>query len=92
MGFDINSSSNKPVIRETASTHDGGAGNLGYFEQGGEHKEKKHKEDSIFSHEDEIDSFVKGHEEIEPEEDFSISKLIATVIFNIKEWFKKLVK
>ena len=90
MGFDINSASHKPVIREASSAQDGGAGNLGYFEQDG-HKEKKHKEDSIFAHEDEKDSFVKHSDENSTEEEFSISKLIAQVIFNIKRWFKKLI-
>ena len=92
MGFEINSASNKPVIRESASAQDGGAGNLGYFENGGEHKDKKHKEDSIFAHEEDQDSFTKTGGEKLPEEDFSISKIIAEIIFAIKEWFKKLIQ
>ncbi len=90
MGFDINSASHKPVIRETASAQDGGGGNLGYFEQG-EHKEKKHKEDSIFAHEEEKDRFVKESDKNLLDEGFSISKLIAEIIFSIREWFKKLL-
>lgn len=84
MGFDVNF--NKPVIQETQSLHDGGAGNLGYFEQ--EKKKKEDKDKSIFTEAKEKDSFEKHGESID-DENFSISKLIAEIIFAIKEWFKK---
>lgn len=89
MGFDVNPPANKPIIREAATMqNDGGAGNLGYFESGGQ-KEKKENQSSIFSAE-ETDSFKKEGEADEFEEDFSISKLIANMIFSIKEWLRKL--
>lgn len=92
MGFDINPPSNKPVIREAASMqNDGGGGNLGYFE-GEERRKKERQPESIFGHEPEVDSFKKEGEVEEQTEDFSISKLIANIVFSIKEWFKKLVK
>lgn len=93
MGFEINHSSQKPVIREAASTRDGGAGNLGYFEQG--HGEKKHKEEeNIFSHEENhSDSFIHESDiDKEIEESFSFSKLIAEIIFSVREWFRKLIR
>ena len=92
MGFDINPPSNKPIIREAASMqNDGGAGNLGYFENEGK-KEKKHAPESIFSTEQESDTFVKGSEEMESNDGFSISNFIAKIIFAVKEWFKKIKK
>lgn len=91
MSFDINSPSNKPIIRETASMqNDGGSGNLGYFER--ENSEKKHKAESIFSNEKESDTFSKEGDSKEENEEFSISKWIAGIIFAVKEWFKKLIK
>ena len=90
MGFEVNPPSNKPVIREAASMqNDGGAGNLGYFENEGKRKEKERQE-SIFSHEPEADTFKKEGETDIKKEDFSISKLIANIIFSIREWFKKI--
>lgn len=83
MGFDVNF--NKPVIQETQSLQDGGAGNLGYFEQ---EEKKKKKEKSIFDDAKEKDSFEK-HGEEDCSESFSISKLIAQIILTIKDWFKK---
>lgn len=92
MGFEVNPPSNKPIIREAASMqNDGGAGNLGYFENEGKRKEKDQQE-SIFSHGLEADTFGKEGEEKFEKEDFSISKLIANVIFSVKEWFKGLLK
>jgi len=87
MGFDVNFN-NKPIIKEAQTTQDGGAGNLGYFERE-EEKKKNEQGKSIFS--DESDSFQKHNEQIEETDDFSISKLIAQIIFSIKEWFKKLL-
>lgn len=83
MGFEINGGFNKPVIKESQQAQDGGAGNLGYFEQ--ERKKKEH-EKSIFS---ETDSFEKKDAEEEISDDFSISKFIAEMILTVKEWFKK---
>lgn len=85
MGFDVNFN-NKPVIKGAQSTHDGGAGNLGYFER--QEKENKSKNSSIFG-ETEGDSFNKGDLLDDDSDDFSISKLIAQLILSIKDWFKK---
>jgi len=90
MGFGVTPSNNKPVIREAASMHnDGGAGNLGYFEQG-ENKEKKHSEESIFSKDTSVDSFEKESDNVNNGEEFSISKFIANIIFSIKSLFKRI--
>ena len=44
-GFDVNVLSTKPVIREAASMqNDGGAGNLGYMQQGESEQEEKNYE------------------------------------------------
>lgn len=77
----------KPVIQESQSTKDGGAGNLGYFERE-EEKKKKNKEKSIFG-EAEEDTFKKHDETEKNSNDFSISKLIAQIIFAVKDWLKK---
>lgn len=91
MGFDVNFN-NKPVIREAQSMqNDGGAGNLGYFEQGEQEKEKEKDAKSVFpeGHGDVTDSFQhEGDKNFEEEDDFSIPKLIAQVIL----WFKDLKK
>jgi hypothetical protein len=87
MGFDVNFS-NKPIIKESQSAQDGGAGNLGYFEQGEKEKEKE-KNSSIFSKE-EPDSFKKHSDNENHSDEFSISKLIAEIIMAIKDWFKKI--
>lgn len=85
MGFDVNF--NKPIIQETQSLQDGGAGNLGYFEQG--EKNKKDKDKSIFAEAKEKDTFEKNGETDGDSEGFSITKLIAQIILAIKDWFKK---
>lgn len=90
MGFDVNFT-NKPVIQGAQSSQDGGAGNLGYFEQEKDEKAKKDANSSIFSKAQEADSFKKS-DASDFDENFSISKLIAEIIFNIKEWFKKLFR
>ena len=91
MGFDVTPPSNKPVIREAANMqNDGGAGNLGYFEQDG-NKDKKKFEESIFSAEKDGDTFKKEGELYSDSDGFSIAKLIADIIFAVKEWFKKIV-
>lgn len=88
MGFDVNFNS-KPIIKEAQAMHDGGAGNLGYFEHG-EKEEKSKKEDnsSIFNSQ-ESDSFKKSGID-ESDETFSFSKFIAEIIFNVKSWFKNI--
>ena len=86
MGFDFNPINSKPIIRETASVNDGGAGNLGYFQQ------ERSKDGSIFKIQDDNaeDTFEKdGIEEVES---FSLSKLIAKIIFSIREFIRKLLK
>lgn len=87
MGFDVNF--NKPVIKETQAMQDGGAGNLGYFEQ--EKKKKEDKDKSIFSEAKgkEKDSFEKHDDNEDSSFDFSISKIIAQIILAIKDWLKK---
>lgn len=88
MGFEINRSVNKPVIKESQQTHDGGAGNTGYFEQERKHHEQ---EKSIFDDQKKIDCFEKEGDQQEESEDFSISKLIAQIILAVKDWFKKII-
>ena len=88
MGFEINGGFNKPVIKESQQAHDGGAGNLGYFEQG--EKDKKEKDKSIFSDAKESDTFVKEGAEEDFSDDFSISKILAQIILAVKDWFKKI--
>lgn len=86
MGFEINSGFNKPVIKESQQTHDGGAGNTGYFEQ----ERKQHEQEkSIFDDSKKIDCFEKEGSQSENSDDFSISKWIAEIIIAIKDWFKK---
>lgn len=85
MGFDVNFNNNKPIIKEAQSMqNDGGAGNLGYFEQ-----ERKNKDKSIFQ--EEADSFKKSSGEEENfDVDFSLAKFIENLIESVKSWFKKL--
>lgn len=89
MGFDVNFN-NKPIIKETQAMHDGGAGNLGYFERE-EDKKKKDMEKSVFSEAKEHDTFEK-HDEFDYDDDFSISKWIAQIILAVKDWIKKILK
>lgn len=98
MSFDLNFSggSNKPIIKESQAAQDGGAGNLGYFEQQRkeeEERKQREKDKSIFGGPQE-DSFEKhdGKNEDESLDDFSISKIIAQIILTVKEWFKNLLK
>lgn len=89
MGFDVNFT-NKPAIQSAQSSQDGGAGNLGYFEQGEkEEKAKKEANSSIFSQSQENDSFKKSGSD-NSDESFSISKIIAEIILAIKDWFNKI--
>lgn len=91
-GFDVNVLSAKPVIREAASMqNDGGAGNLGYMQQGeNEQEEKKRRQDeSIFAKkEKDVFVFEKDLKFEDKEEEFSLAKLIAKVILSIKQFFK----
>ncbi|MEI8129276.1 MAG: hypothetical protein WCG95_06625 [bacterium] len=90
MEFDVNFN-NKPIIKETQAMHDGGAGNLGYFEQE-DQKKKKDRDKSVFNEAKEHDTFEK-HDDINyDDDDFSISKLIAQIILSIKDWIKKVFK
>lgn len=86
MGFEVNSNFNKPVIKESQQAQDGGAGNLGYFEQG---KQKKKEQGSIFTEAKENDTFEKEGSDESTSDDFSISKIIAQIILAVKGWFKK---
>jgi len=87
MGFDVNFN-NKPMIQSAQSSQDGGAGNLGYFEQGEKENKDKKRDKSIFK--DETDSFKKSSVGEGEEEDFSISRFIAQIILTVQAWFKKL--
>lgn len=91
MGFDVNFNNNKPMIQEAQSMHDdGGAGNLGYFED--DRKKKKSSEKSIFTEaKEKEDTFEKHDGNSSDEESFSIAAFIAKIILNIKDWFKKTV-
>lgn len=92
MSFDVNVLSTKPVIKAAASMqNDGSAGNLGYMAQGEkeEKKEKKYLDESIFMKKEEGDIFTFDREPEMPEEQFSISKLIAEIILKIKKLFIK---
>ena len=92
MSFDVNVLSTKPVIKAAASMqNDGGAGNLGYMAQGQkeEKKKKKYLEESIFESKPQEDIFGFDNEPEMPEEKFSLAKLIAEVIYNIKKLFTK---
>lgn len=88
MGFDVNFN-NKPIIKGAKETHDGGAGNLGYFEREEDGKKKKENEKSIFGETDGSDTFNKKNDEEKNDDDFSISKFIAQIILAIKDWYKK---
>lgn len=89
MGFDVNFG-NKPIIKESQAAHDGGAGNLGYFESGEKEKEEKAKNKSIF--EEKHDSFDKHSDTVKVDDSFSISKLIAQIILAIKDFLRKIFK
>ena len=88
MSFDVNFNQ-KPIIQGAQSAQDGGAGNLGYFEQGAS-GEGHQKNKSIFD--EEVDTFKKSDQEPDSSEDFSIAKFIAKLILAVKDWFKKLFK
>lgn len=88
MGFDVNFNNNQPMIKQSQGSQDGGAGNLGYFQAGGDEEKKRQQRDkSIFS--EQKDDFVKEGEE---KEDFSLSKFIAEIIYSVRAWLKKIFK
>ncbi len=92
MSFDVNVLSAKPVIREAQSMqNDGGGGNLGYMSQGNGERHKKSFEDekSIFLSKEEKDTFGFEKDVEIPEEEFSIAKVIAKVIYTLKSLFIK---
>ena len=92
MSFDVNVLSTKPVIKAAASMqNDGGAGNLGDMAQGEkeEKQERKYLDESIFMKKDEGDIFTFDKEPEMPEDNFSITKLIAEIIIKIKSFFIK---
>lgn len=92
MSFDVNVLSTKPVIKAAASMqNDGGAGNLEYMAQGEkeEKQERKYLDESIFMKKDEGDIFTFDKEPEMPEDNFSITKLIAEIIIKIKSFFIK---
>ena len=94
MGFDVNFNNNKPIIKGAQAAQDGGAGNLGYFEQEeGKKNKKKDDEKNLFEDEQE-DQFIRHDKKNseDEEEDLSLSKIIAQIILDIKDWFKKLFK
>ena len=93
MSFGINFNNNQPVIKGAQAPHDGGAGNLGYFE-GGRKKEEKDSQESVFDEKDKNveDSFVKEGEEKIDDDGFSVSKFIAEIILSIKDFVVKIFK
>ena len=58
MSFGINGPENLPAIQKSHHTNDGGAGNLGYFQQ--ERKNKKDNEDSLMEDLDSIGTRIKN--------------------------------
>lgn len=94
MSFDVNVLSSKPVIKAASSMqNDGGGGNLGYMSQGRKKKEeeKKYLDENIFMKKQEDDIFTFDKEPEMPEENFSLSKLIADIVDNVKSLFVKKV-
>lgn len=89
MSFDVNVLITKPVIKAAASMqNDGGGGNLGYMAQGRKkEKERKYLEENIFMKKQGEDIFKIDKEPEIPEENFSLTKLIADIIVSIKKFF-----
>lgn len=89
--FDVNVLSTKPVIREAASMqNDGGAGNLGYMQQGESEQEekKRRREESIFAKkENDVFVFEKDLKFEDKDEEFSVAKLVARIILTFKNFF-----
>lgn len=93
MGFGVNNfNNNKPIIKGAQAAQDGGAGNLGYFEQE-EGKNKKKEDEKKLLEEEQEDQFIRHDKKnSEDEEDLSLSKIIAQIILDIKDWFKQFFK
>ena len=93
MSFDVNVLSTKPVIKAAASMqNDGGGGNLGYMSQGRKkekEEEKKYLDENIFMKKQGEDLFTFDKEPDMPEDDFSLSKIIAEIILFFKQIFIK---
>lgn len=90
MGFGVNFN-NKPVIQSAQQAQDGGAGNLGYFEQNKEDEKGKKDGESIFSKQG-SDAFVSSSDTDMNAEDFSISKIIAQIILAVKNFVRNIFK
>lgn len=91
MSFDVNVLSVKPVIREAASmNNDGGAGNLGYMQQGQkDEKEKPHRlDESIFGKKEE-DIFISKKDLEGFDEGISLIKWVENLIESIKKIFRR---
>lgn len=88
MGFNINPPNKKPMIRESASLQDGGAGNLGYFEREEQEENKKQESSASIFESDKTDTFQKeGEENLDIDSDFSFSRFIAKIILALKSFF-----
>lgn len=91
MSFDVNVLSVKPVIREAASmNNDGGAGNLGYMQQGQkEEKEKQNRLDESIFRKKEEDIFISKKDLEGFDEGSSLIKWVENLIESIKKIFRK---
>ena len=76
MSFGINGPENIPAIQKSHHTNDGGAGNLGYFQQGKKKKEEEKEENDIVEF-----SSVKKDDNEEPLMDF-----LTIIAEKIKNW------
>ena len=76
MSFGINGPENVPAIQKSHHTNDGGAGNLGYFQQGKKKKEEEKEENDIVEF-----SSVKKDDNEEPLMDF-----LTIIAEKIKNW------
>ena len=92
MSFDVNVLSTKPVIKAAASMQNVVVvGILVYMSlvEKEEKQERKYLDESIFMKKDEGDIFTFDKEPEMPEDNFSITKLIAEIIIKIKSFFIK---
>ncbi len=76
MSFGINGPENIPAIQKSHHTNDGGAGNLGYFQQGKKKKEEEKEENDIVEF-----SSAKKNDNDEPLMDF-----LTIIAEKIKNW------
>ncbi len=89
MSFSINGPDSTPAISPAHQTTDGGAGNLGYFNQGKKKKKEEEKNES-----DTIELSTKKEEEEEVKDDKkpdSIGSKIKTFWFRIHGVFSEVV-